>query len=115
MSANFDDLVWHDGTFDNMILTPSAKGSLLGELRLDVSLYPSPESAARIPLQLEFKDINALTLSCDLYELKDNRKAGNISNGYIKSANGPLLKVKIYLVDGYFELTCKKIKIKKGR
>lgn len=50
-------------------------------MMMSVSVYKGNK---RNELNIEFLDVENLTMVMDAFELNDNRNAGNISNGYIK-------------------------------
>jgi hypothetical protein len=101
-----DKIEWHDGIFLNSQL--SCKGGSIN-LVLSVSIYKENK---RKNLNIEFINIDNLTINMDAVELIDNRNAGNISNGYIKKTGGKLkYKFFLYLTDGYLNLTFENIKL----
>lgn len=77
-------------------------------MMMSVSVYKGNK---RNELNIEFLDVENLTMVMDAFELNDNRNAGNISNGYIKKVNDKSeYKFPLYFTDGYLNLTFKEIK-----
>ncbi len=102
------DLYWHDGILENVGVALGMKHQATEALTLAVSLYPTEDAKKRTLMNLNFLGVSRLSINCDLNELKDNRGAGNISNGYVKQSEPDGENVfRLYLVDGYIELACK--------
>lgn len=103
--TSIEDLNWHDGILEGITLALGAKVKVAKDLTVAVSIYPAPDAKARNFLQLDFKDVACVLINCDLNELEDNKNAGNISNGYVKKNNSGMRVFRLYLVDGYIEIT----------
>ncbi|EPP3206350.1 hypothetical protein ACT9DO_004741 [Salmonella enterica subsp. enterica serovar Catumagos] len=73
-----DEIEWHDGEFLDSRLS-CKDGSV--NLMVSVSVYKDNK---RNELNVEFINVENLTMAMDAIELNDNRNAGNISNGYVK-------------------------------
>ncbi len=103
-----DDIVWHDGVLYGISLAFSDRKRMLQNMTVEVYVYPDSDDATkRVYHKLVFKEVNTISINCDLAELKDNIGAGNISNGYAKKCkNGGCFR--LYLIDGYIEVTYKK-------
>ena len=79
---------------------------------MHASLYPGPQDRTRQSYKFTFVGSGLLSLSCDFHELRTNKWAGNISNGYAKEQpNGQVFW--LYLADGHITFKFKSVKIEK--
>lgn len=101
-----NEIEWHDGVFLESRLS-CKDGSV--DLTVLVIIYKDNK---RRELNVEFINIENLTMTMDVVELNDNRNAGNISNGYVKKfSNNSKYKFFLYCTDGYINLTFKNEKV----
>jgi hypothetical protein len=105
------NIFWHDGTLDTLRVKGPTRRTP-GSIELDVSLYPTNQSAARSKYTLVCGNVSALQLTADMVELHDNAGAGNIEDGLIqKSSEG--WEADLRLVRGRFRVKCKTMRLKK--
>lgn len=102
---NTDELEWHDGVIDEMNFNGD------GEINITCFLYPSGNAKTRERYSINCDGVTALSSSIDVYALLQNKRAGNINNGRIGSPRRGIWVLKLFLSDGYIELSAKKIAI----
>jgi hypothetical protein len=96
-----NSLLWHDGVVRSIRIDHKKSISL----KLTLDLYQTESASARFKTIMTFFDVSDLAICLD-EELGNNKKAGNISNGYIKAANkSKINKFYLYLVDGIITFT----------
>lgn len=118
--VDLDSIYWHDGILEDIRFSATETD---GDLVLQAQIYESHDAQfgvealaghkapARKRLTVQFRDVAACQFTCDAKELLDNRSAGNISNGHVTAQSQPngggYLTFRIYLCDGYVEITAK--------
>lgn len=109
-------IYWHDGILDDICFS---MGKDKGDIELKIRVYDNPQSPSRKRLKINFSGVLSCDISCDISELLENLKFGNISNGYFKPSiygkNLKSLTFHLYLCDGYFQITAKNVKMTKIR
>jgi len=107
-----DSIYWHDGILDDISFS---MGKRKGDIELNVRVYDDPQVPSRKRLKINFSGVLSCHISCDISELLENLKFGNISNGYFKSSSNDKrdksLTFYMYLCDGYFQIKSKKVKM----
>uniref|UniRef100_UPI001CA33E0D hypothetical protein n=1 Tax=Serratia marcescens TaxID=615 RepID=UPI001CA33E0D len=79
-------------------------------IMITTAIYKSDKK--RETVEIEFSDIDNLVMTMDTIELIDNKKSGNISNGYIKNIkNEERYKFFLYLSDGLLSMSFKNLKL----
>jgi hypothetical protein len=104
MSEAIDNIWWHDGQLTGIAIDINAKGSC--KVRLFANVYPSEQCKVRTPVQLTCKGVDRFASTVDVAELKNNQRAGNISNGYIKGK-----ALWLYLTDGSIEVQAERFSV----
>jgi len=95
--TNIESIDWHDGILETM--------SVEKDFVISVLIYSTEDAKSRSFLKLQFKGVKSILFTCDKSELEINLNAGNISNGYVKKNNSGAMIFRLYLVDGYIEVT----------
>ena len=105
-------IYWHDGLLDDIRFSV---GEDSGDIELNVRVYKDPQAPERYNLRVRFSGVTAYQATCDVPELLDYRRAGNISNAYCKTgrkkkkAGG--LTFYLYLADGYIQISFQEVKM----
>lgn len=99
------ELEWHDGSIGDI----HVEGN--GAIHIVCDLYPSSTAKTREKFSLSCNGLVAFACTIDFLALLNNRKAGNINNGRIESLSKSVSVLKLFLSDGYIQITAKKITI----
>ena len=93
---NIANLYWHDGVITGMTFNPEGPSQIL----LNIELYSDPENAPdRDSIQIQCIDTKRFIATCDIFELNDNKGAGNILDGWVCDK-----VLRISLFGGYIEI-----------
>ncbi len=86
-SIPFDRLFWHDGVFKSLSIVAPPSRRAMGEVALDVSLFPLQPDALyppssgrpqRASFRLTFSGVSSIGISCDMADLFEAHGVGNI-------------------------------------
>jgi hypothetical protein len=102
MSISLDSIFWHDGRLVAVSFDLDSRGA--GSLKLALSLYASEQARDRAPVTVFCRGVSRFHTTLDVGELKDNARAGNVSDG--ESRPGKLL---LNLTGGVIEVEAKEI------
>ena len=105
---NDNELEWHDGVLDDMYVNGN------GDIKFSLHLYPASAAKARVRYILNCNGVTSLSSSIDFYALVQNKRAGNINNGRIETSQMGVSVLKLFLSDGYIELTASKVTIEQA-
>lgn len=95
---NISELYWHDGVITKLVFNPNYESQ--GEIALYVDLFSDPENTSdRDALQITCSDVVRYIATCDLFELNENKGAGNILDGWV---TGKILRISLF--GGYIEI-----------
>lgn len=100
-----DALEWHDGVLEAVHIHGA------GEIHVTCDLYSSSCANNRVRHIFSCVGVTAFSSSIDFQALVCSAKAGNITNGRIVSSTKRHAVLKLFLVDGYIEISAKKIKV----
>ena len=103
----FDDVYWHDGQIQSLLVACSEQSGCQYRIRIEADVYSSEDSPDRTRIAVTFGEVEKLVLACNIIEMNDYFGSGNISNGYKKGKNDYIL----YLADGYVEIMAGKVVI----
>jgi hypothetical protein len=92
-----DDQLGHDSLLDGIVFDPVKRSAVVKLLS-----YEGQEAPERVPIEIVFTGVGALTLSADCEALDDNRGAGNVAYWHIAQDAGVS---HFYLVEGYVAIT----------
>ncbi|SDC34954.1 hypothetical protein [Paraburkholderia lycopersici] len=110
--GSLNSIEWHDGIFLGWQVDFNDSACI----SMDFRLYPDPEGKERKNVKAIFSGITSLHSSIDAIELLDNRRAGNVSNAYIKKDGGRgKYKFFLYLVDGLITLSFRDFVLEIGK
>lgn len=101
MTHVLDDFLWHDGQLSGVAVTIDAKGA--STVQISGNFYPTENAKARTAYAVTCEEVSRHTCTLNVNELKDNARAGNVSNGYLKDKT-----LWLYLTDGLIEIHAKK-------
>lgn len=96
-----DDQLGHDSLLEGIVFEPVKRSATVKLLS-----YEKQETPERVPIEIVFTDVDAVTFSADCVGLAANRWAGNVAYWHIAEAAGVS---HFYLVEGYISITSKAI------
>lgn len=100
-----DEVSWHDAVFDNVNLSAGQSSGLSSTAVLTMKAYLRREDSERTDVRIVCLGVQKVIVNVSFFELSDNRRAGNVSNLYLKPLPGQnFLALWIYLVDGIIEV-----------
>ena len=95
---NISDLYWHDGVIAGLKFNPNYDGQ--SEIILNIELFSDPENAPdRDALEIKCSDVLRFIATCDIFELNDNKGAGNILDAWVTNK---ILRISLF--GGYLEV-----------
>lgn len=100
-SKPFDHFCWHDGVLVDISFKINQKGN--SSVLITGYFYKDDQDPCRKAYQISCKKVSRFNSTLDAIELKDNRVAGNIANGYQKGNT-----LWLYFTDGILEIHAKK-------
>ena len=103
--VDLNTLEWHDGTLDDVCI----KGN--GEVTVACYVYPTNDARVREKLAIRCVGVQSFMGTIDFNALLRNKFAGNINDGRFESPRRGIAVLKLFLSDGYIEVTAKKIVI----
>jgi hypothetical protein len=95
MKIQHTQLYFHDGSVVSIFVSFSP----LRYVTLQLDLYADAQAALRIRYEITLNDLTHLSLLCDVVELANNIKVGNISDGKILVETGRTW-LELYLSGG---------------
>lgn len=105
-------VLWHDGV---LLEVKTTFKETHFNITLFIDIYHNETVGDREKMMIEFTDIDNLVFTIDAVELLDNRRSGNISNGYVtKIKNKKRYKFFLYLSDGLLSMTFKQVQLIKS-
>ena len=107
--VDFDEIIWHDG---QLITIVPEMGEGTSKLAIHLNVYPNDDASSRECIIVECSGVKRCAIVLDFFELLDNQNAGNVAGGYVKRRKRNKL-LRISLMDGYIDVTCKSVTVKK--
>jgi hypothetical protein len=99
-------LYWHDGVITGLTFNPNYEGE--SEIILSLELFSDPEETSnRKQYQILCTSIKRFLATCNIFELNDNKGAGNILDGWVTDK-----VLFIHLFGGLIEIESEKYDIK---
>ena len=106
MSKALGNLYWHDGKLAGIAFGMDKKGA--SSLNLSAELYENEQAQGREPYNIACEGVGNFNCTLDASELKDNLRAGNISNGYLKGDT-----LWVYFSDGILKVSARRFRVVK--
>jgi hypothetical protein len=104
MTKAIDKLLWHDGNVVSVSFLIDERGK--ATVHIAALLYVDESGGERGVYRITCEGVSRFNTTLDVAELKDNRRAGNISNGHLKGST-----LWIYVTDGLIEVHAKKFRV----
>jgi len=95
----YDEQSGHDALFEGVEID-----AVNNTVSIKLLAYPAKGSAQRIPVAIEFTDVQSVAIHADMVRLAQNRFAGTVSQWRI--AEGPGTSY-FYLIEGYLAIASK--------
>lgn len=89
----YDEQSGHDALFEGIKID-----AVNNTVSITLLAYPTEGSAQRVPVAIEFTDVESVAMQADMVRLAENRFAGTVNQWRI--AEGPGTSY-FYLVEGY--------------
>jgi len=103
---DIEKLYWHDGVITGFEFHPNYQGK--SEIILSVELFLDPdETSTRKDLKIICTGIKRFLTTCNVFELNDNRGAGNLLDGWVTDDI-----LFVHLFGGLIEIESEKYNIK---
>ncbi len=106
MSKALANIFWHDGDLSGIAFDIDEKGK--STLRISARLYGNEQAPTRDLFEIICEGVMRFGSTLDAIELKNNKFAGNISNGYLKDRT-----LWLYFTDGILEVHARRFRLVK--
>ncbi|MCZ8295079.1 MAG: hypothetical protein O9312_16340 [Hylemonella sp.] len=106
MSATIQKLYWHDGNLIGVAFAIDAKGKT--SVTLSAAFYRDEQARSRDNYEISCNDVSSFTSTLDSAELRENNRAGNISQGYMKEKT-----LWVYFADGILKVSARRFRLVK--
>ncbi len=108
----FESVFWHDARFMRcaLVVDPVDFTSMF---LIEMSALRAANQRDRFNLRLTLRSLTSFVLTGNAMHLTENCPAGNVSDGQISLDSEGALNICLFLADGYFQATCRRVEIER--
>ena len=99
-----DNIIWHDGILESLVFTPDRGNE--HNITITCSIYPANGERIREKIEVAFEKVFSISMNCDLQQLDEHKKFGNVSNGHLIRNRHKEWDFLLYLSEGFIQITC---------